>query len=164
MERRTTSASFLRCRSPVLAKLFVVPTHKGRVTAGDRITVDGRQGIVGVSPRQLIGDAGANFEQRSDYLQTHDCPIGLFLIAFEVLPHESGALAGSSDLVAQVGEFQHLFDIAQAIGPRAKVRAGEGTTVRMSIIIQKAIKVSEEFTTGPSCVGTTASSGTAALG
>src|SRR5207249_1996458 len=49
-------------------------------------------------------------------------------------------------------------------GPGAKVCASERTTVRMSIIIQKAIEVSEEFTTGPASVGTTASIGAATLG
>src|SRR5439155_3910456 len=102
--------------------------------------------------------------QRCHYLQTHDCPIGLLVLAFEILPHESGALAGSGDLVAQVRELKHLFDIAQAVGPGAKVCASERTTVRMSIIIQKAIEVSEEFTTGPASVGTTASIGAATLG
>ena len=67
-------------------------------------------------------------------------------------------------MVPQVGEFQHLFDIAQAIGPRAKVRAGEGTAVRERVIIQKAIEISEKVTPGPAYVGTTASIGAAALG
>src|SRR2546426_2833355 len=153
---RTIAASLLRGRSLVLAKLFVVTTHKGGVTGRDRITVDRRKGVGGVAASQLIRDAGADFEQRCHYLQTHDGPIWFLLIAFEVLPHESGALAGSSDLVPQVGEFQHLFDIAQAIGPRAKVRAGEGTAVRERVIIQKAIEISEKVTPGPAYVGAAA--------
>ena len=56
-------------------------------------------------------------------MQAHYRPIGLFLIAFEILAQEPGALAGGGHLTAQIRKVEALLDVPQPVGPGTIIAA-----------------------------------------
>src|SRR5439155_10359019 len=97
----------------------------------------------GLTACQFIGDASADFAQGFHHLQAHYGPIGLFLVAFEILAQEPGALAGGGHLTAQIRKVEDLLDVPQAVGPGTIIAAGDGPASPGSFIVQEAVKISE---------------------
>jgi hypothetical protein len=134
-------------RSSVLAQLFVVAADEVGVTVGDGIAVNWDEGVVGLPTGQFVGDSGSDFHKWLHDLQLHDCPVGFFALASVFLPSEAGALAGNGDAVAQFWNIDHFLNIAQAIGPRTKIVAGDGTSEGRTLFIKKTIPIAIETAT-----------------
>src|SRR5947209_8647249 len=134
-------------RSTVLAQLFVVAADEVGVAVGDWVAVNWDQGVAGFAAGQFIGDASTDFQKRFHDLQLNYGPIGFFALTCVFLPGQAGAFAGDRDAVAQFGNINHFFNIAQAICPLSKIVAGNGTSKGRALFIEEAIPVAAETAT-----------------
>jgi hypothetical protein len=142
----------------ILSQFFIIALHQIGVPRWNRVTIDRHQRIRRLTPGQLFADSLLNLNQRFHHLQPDDSPIGFGQIALEGLAQNPRALTGAGDVIPEVGQIDHVFDIPQAVRPGAEAVACDGARLLTGGIGQKTVPIIVEIA---ACAATFATGSTA---
>ena len=123
------------------AETFVIFADEVGVTWRDGIAVDGDEGVAGFAAGQFVGDTIANLKQGFHDLKLNDGPIGFLPLFVVLLPQQTRPLARGGNIVAQVGNFDQFFNIAEAIAPGCVAASSQRALLQRIFRIQNPVEV-----------------------
>lgn len=130
----------------VLPKLLVVAADEFGKLGRHRIAVNRHQRILGLAFRKFFRHAIPHLGQRFGNLGLHQRPLRSLALALELRAHAAGPLAHLGQLISQIGFFNHLLDVAEALRPLLVVGPGEWTR---RFVIGRTVGLVEEIAAAP---------------
>lgn len=110
---------------PLPGEFLVILPHEVGIAIRYRIPVDGNTPFVGIAPGQFLGDKLFQLDQGTVNRSSHQLPVRLLRMPLDVGSDLSRAIPNLGRPGPEVGRREHLFNVAQPVGPFAECLPGQ---------------------------------------